>query len=86
MKAFDALAFVEKNSVVLAKRFTAQPLTVIVEEHTPSGAHENVYTPFSQWVTRVVRAASTAVSKEETLWRLDEWMAREKTQPQKKKL
>jgi hypothetical protein len=51
--------------VRLADELGRDALAEIRQEHTATGAHRNVITPFPKWVTREVRALARALSLEE---------------------
>jgi hypothetical protein len=61
--------------VRLAPRLPKAGLAAIREEHTPTGAHRTLATPFPRWVPRDIRAAAQALSEEEARETLSRWLA-----------
>ncbi len=53
--------------VRVADRFPAERLAAIEEEHTESGAHRKVETPFPDWVPAEVTASAKKLSEERAL-------------------
>lgn len=53
--------------VRVADRFPADRLAAIDEEHTESGAHRKIETPFPDWVPGDVLAAASSLSEEQAL-------------------
>ncbi len=53
--------------VRLAPRLPKAGLDAIREEHTATGAHCTITTPFPRWVPREVRAAARQLSEEDAL-------------------
>jgi len=51
--------------VRLADRFPRETLAAVAEEHTASGAHRTIRTPFPRWVPPGVREAAKQVSVRE---------------------
>jgi hypothetical protein len=51
--------------VRLASRFPREGLAAVAEEHTPSGAHRSITTPFPRWVPPDVREAAERLSERE---------------------
>ena len=60
--------------VRLAAMIGAQHLAVVREEHTASGAHRVVTTPFPRWVPADVRAAAARLSETEAQSLLGLWV------------
>jgi hypothetical protein len=61
--------------VRLASRLPKTALAAVEEEHTASGAHRSIRTPFPGWVPREVRAAARRVSEREARKALAPWLA-----------
>jgi len=59
--------------VRLAATLGRERLTAIKQEHTRSGAHRNVRTPFPAWVPREVNAAARDLSESEARAQLGSW-------------
>ena len=57
----------------LADELGRDRLTAIVQEHTPSGAHKNITTPFARWVTPELKQTARRLSAEEARARLGAW-------------
>ena len=57
----------------LSKHFGKKPLTAVRQEHTATGAHRNLQTPFPKWVPPAVMAAARELTEEEAHTRLGEW-------------
>jgi hypothetical protein len=53
--------------VRVSDRFPADRLTAIDEEHTESGAHRKIETPFPEWVPDEMVAAATRLSEQQAL-------------------
>ena len=51
--------------VRLAGRFPRKSLAAVAEEHSPSGAHRTITTPFPRWVAPDVREAAERLSVRE---------------------
>lgn len=49
--------------VRLAEAIGAEPLAVVRQEHTASGKHRNVVTPFPEWVGDDVKAAAARLDE-----------------------
>jgi len=59
--------------VRLADELGRERLTAIVQEHTPSGTHKNITTPFAFWVTPELKQLARRLSVEEARARLGAW-------------
>ncbi len=59
--------------VRLADELGRSRLIAVVQVHTPSGAHENISTPFSQWVTPQLTQAALRLSVDEARAQLGAW-------------
>lgn len=59
--------------VRLADELGRERLAAIVQEHTSSGAHKNVTTPFARWVTPELRQLARRLSPEEARALLGAW-------------
>jgi hypothetical protein len=53
--------------VNLAPRLPRAALASVEEEHTPSGAHRTIHTPFPRWVPADVREAARRLGREGAL-------------------
>jgi hypothetical protein len=53
--------------VRLSHRFPPDALTALDQQHTQSGAHHTVRTPFPQWVPPAVRAAAAELDEADAL-------------------
>src|SRR6202171_2469285 len=62
--------------VRLADKFDKDLLAVIREEHTASGSHRVVETPFPEWVPSEEREAANGLTEEEALSQLGEQLVR----------
>jgi len=62
--------------VRIADTLDARRLAAIREEHTSSGAHRNVTTPFSEWVTPALRSAAKKISESAAVAQLGDWADR----------
>ena len=60
--------------VRLADRFDVGALDVLHEEHSASGAHRVTRTAFPGWVPSDVMVSAQALSEEEALTQLPEWL------------
>ena len=58
--------------VRVADRFRPERLAAVTEEHTPSGKHRKVETPFPDWVPPEVRVSANELSEAEALAALPE--------------
>lgn len=58
--------------VRVSDRFPADRLAAIDEEHTASGAHRKIETPFPEWVPAEVLEAASALTEEQALATLPE--------------
>jgi hypothetical protein len=61
--------------VRLAEELGRERLTAIRQQHTETGAHRNVLTPFPKWVPRDVTAAALRLSESEAKAQLGAWAA-----------
>jgi hypothetical protein len=59
--------------VRLASALGPKSLAVVRQEHTASGAHRNVITPYPKWVSAPVKAAAARLSEEEAREQLGAW-------------
>jgi hypothetical protein len=59
--------------VRLADELGCEGLTAIVQEHTPSGAHKNITTPFARKVTPELKQMACRLSADEARARLGAW-------------
>jgi hypothetical protein len=62
--------------VRLAKKLQKTRLAAIREEHTASGSHRMVETPFARWVSKDIREAAERLSEEEAVSQIGEQVAR----------
>jgi hypothetical protein len=62
--------------VRLADEIGRERLAVIVQEHTPSGAHRNITTPFARWVTPELKRSAERLTVDEARARLGAWYAK----------
>jgi hypothetical protein len=60
--------------VRLAAELGRARLTAVKQEHTKSGAHKNVATPFPRWVPAETREAAVALSVEQARKLLGNWI------------
>ncbi len=58
----------------LATRLGPDAVAAIRQEHTDSGAHRNVLTPYPAWVPRDVAATARAMSEPEAIEALGPWV------------
>jgi hypothetical protein len=63
----------------LAQELGPEALTAIKQEHTETGAHRNVTTPFPQWIPPDVKEAARHLSESEARAQLGPWLAAPKT-------
>jgi hypothetical protein len=61
--------------VRLADRLGEERLAVVRQEHTASGAHRTITTPFPDWVPAGVASAAAAMSEDEAAAQLGPWVA-----------
>lgn len=59
--------------VRLADELGRERLAAVVQEHTPTGAHKNITTPFTGWVTPELKKVARQLSIEEACGRLGTW-------------
>jgi hypothetical protein len=59
--------------VRLASKLGKERLSVIRQEHTESGAHRNIVTPFPKWVPPDVKKAAQELSEREAQQQLGAW-------------
>jgi hypothetical protein len=59
--------------VRLSDELSQEQLTVIRQEHTETGEHRNVLTPFPKWVDARTLKAANALSKEDARVALGDW-------------
>lgn len=59
----------------LAQGLPKASLAAIREQHTKTGAHRTITTPFPKWVPREVRAEARRISEEEALRQLAPWLS-----------
>ena len=62
--------------VRLANKLKKTTLAAIREEHTASGSHRIVETPFPKWVARETREAADYLSEEEAVTQIGEQVAK----------
>jgi len=62
--------------VRLAEELGPASVTAVRQEHTSSGAHRNVLTPFPKWVPRETRSAAEKLSPDEARTLLGHWAVR----------
>jgi hypothetical protein len=74
MPTFDPVKFVARHGVVLASA-KGPRLTAIRQEHTKTGAHRNVLTPFPKWVPAEVEAAARGLSEADARTQLGPWVS-----------
>ena len=65
--------------VRLAAELGAARLRAVSQEHTPSGAHRNVETPFPKWVPKEIRSAAEKLSEDEARALLGPWATRRRS-------
>jgi hypothetical protein len=68
-RVWPALARLASGGVIALPRVAA-----IQQEHTPSGDHRNVVTPFPDWVPDDIARASTALTLEDARAQLGAWV------------
>ena len=61
--------------VRLANRFAPAQLAQVIQEHTPSGRHENREVPFPQWVPADIAEAAKTISEKEALVAFGVWLS-----------
>lgn len=59
----------------LAERFDPRALARVVQVHTPSGRHENVLTPFEEWLPAAVRRVAATLDEQRATEDLGAWAA-----------
>ena len=59
----------------LADELGKDRLAAIKQEHTNTGAHRNVSTPYPKWVTSKIQKAANALSAAEARSQLGNWLA-----------
>jgi hypothetical protein len=59
--------------VRLADQLGVDRLAEVRQEHTPSGAHRNVVTPYPGWVNAAVKRAAAALDPDAARAALGEW-------------
>jgi hypothetical protein len=59
--------------VRLAPKLGKERLSAIKQEHTDSGAHRNIVTPFPKWVPPEVKKAAQMLSEDEAQEQLGAW-------------
>jgi len=67
--------------VRLADQLGGESLTAIQQEHTATGAHRNVTTPYPQWVPPEVLEAARGLTGDEARRQLGPWVSPRKPQP-----
>jgi hypothetical protein len=73
--------------VRLADTLGKDRLAAIKQEHTDTGAHRNVSTPYPRWVPPKVRSAAKALSPAQARSQLGNWLASPKLRaPQRRRL
>jgi hypothetical protein len=70
--------------VRLAPKFGKDSLATIREEHTASGSHRIVQTPFPDWVDTTTKEAADCYSEEEALSQLGEELLKALNSPKKR--
>jgi hypothetical protein len=60
--------------VRMADIIGAARLAEVRQEHTPSGKHENIITPFPQWVPAAVQKAAKKLSEADARAALGDWV------------
>jgi hypothetical protein len=60
--------------VRLAAELGKERLTAIRQEHTKTGAHRNVLTPFPKWVPAEIKAAAGKLSEADAREELRPWV------------
>lgn len=65
--------------VRLAKRFTAEQLAQVREEHTVSGRHVSHKIPFPQWVSAEVAEQAARLSEQNALVAFSAWLPPERS-------
>ena len=69
--------------VRLADELGKEPLTAIRQEHTATGAHRNVHTPFPRWVPAEVMKAAPKLTEEEARAQIGAWSAAKSPGPRR---
>ena len=59
----------------LAEEMGREALTAIKQEHTKTGAHRNVTTPFPDWIPSDVKQAARKLSAPEARAQLGSWLS-----------
>jgi hypothetical protein len=62
--------------VRIADTIPAERLAAIREEHTSSGAHRSVTTPFRDWLSPAVKSAAGKLSEAAALAQFGDWLQR----------
>ena len=70
--------------VRLADEIGKERLIAIKQEHTATGAHRNVTTPFPKWVASEVQKAARVLSVEEARTQLGAWLSGAKNKAPRK--
>jgi hypothetical protein len=67
--------------VRLADAIGEEKLTAVQQEHTETGAHRNVVTPFPNWVPPEIKKTARGLSEAEARAQLGSWMSVRKPEP-----
>jgi hypothetical protein len=70
--------------VRLADRFEAAQLAKVQQEHTPSGRHVNLETPYPAWLPREVFVEGRAMSEQDALAIFGAWLPKPATRNARK--
>jgi hypothetical protein len=62
--------------VRLARRLKKPTLAAIREEHTASGSHRMVETPYAQWISKEIQEAADRLSEDEAVCQLGDQVAK----------
>ncbi len=65
--------------VRIANEFKKDQVTAIKQEHTQTGAHRNILTPFPKWVSEEVKRAAQSMSEAEARAQLGDWLTASQT-------
>ena len=58
----------------LAPELADWRITAVREEHTPSGAHQLIEVPFSDWIPAMATDAATKLSREDAIDQMGPWV------------
>jgi hypothetical protein len=69
----------------LAGELKKEQLTAVRQEHTQTGAHRNVLTPFARWASADLKTSAKRMSETEARAQLGEWLAPPKAQTSRRR-